>query len=133
LLLRLNVNYLEHISHSVFRGVFLNSSMLISPCSADIIIALCAFTALEVAHLAFLGSWSSEVFAAITESVGAVTGIIIGAKNLEGGINFSMKNQSKIVVLNRIARMRRIVRADTQFFLLSLFSPFHIALSMEKQ
>ena len=48
------------------------------------LIAICAFTALEVAHLAFLGSWSSEVFAAITEPVGTVTGIIIGAKNLEG-------------------------------------------------
>jgi hypothetical protein len=117
------VNYLEPISHSVFRDMFLNSSMLISPCSADIIIALCAFTILKVVHLAFLGSWSSEVFAAITEPVGTVTGIIIAQKiYLEGGINFRMKNQSKIVVLNRIARMRRIVRADTQFSLLSLLS-----------
>jgi len=44
------------------------------------LIAVCALTALEVAHLAFLGSWNSEIFAAITGLVGTVTGIIIGAK-----------------------------------------------------
>jgi len=31
-------------------------------------------------HLAFLGVWNSEIFAAITGLVGTVTGIIIGAK-----------------------------------------------------
>jgi hypothetical protein len=35
-------------------------------------------------------------------------------ENLEGGINFSMKNQPKIVILNRIERARRIVKTDTQ-------------------
>ena len=35
---------------------------------------------LEVAHMAFLGSWSSEVFAAITGLAGTVTGIIVGQK-----------------------------------------------------
>ena len=44
------------------------------------LIAVFALTALEVAHLAFLGSWNSEIFAAITGLVGTVTGIIVGAK-----------------------------------------------------
>jgi hypothetical protein len=44
------------------------------------LIAVCALTALEVAHIAFLGSWNSEIFAAITGLVGTVTGMIIGAK-----------------------------------------------------
>ena len=35
---------------------------------------------LEVAHLAFLGSWNSEVFAAITGLVGIVTGVFVGQK-----------------------------------------------------
>jgi hypothetical protein len=39
--------------------------------------ALC-LTCLEVAHLAFLGIWNSEVFAAITALAGAVTGVFIG-------------------------------------------------------
>lgn len=44
------------------------------------LIAMIALTALEIAHLVFLGVWNSEIFAAITGLVGAVTGIIIGAK-----------------------------------------------------
>ena len=35
---------------------------------------------LEVAHMAFLGSWNSEVFAAITGLAGTITGIILGSK-----------------------------------------------------
>ncbi len=35
---------------------------------------------LEVAHLAFLGTWSSEIFAAITGLIGTVTGIFVGQK-----------------------------------------------------
>ena len=35
---------------------------------------------LEVAHLAFLGSWSSEVFASITGLSGTVIGIFVGHK-----------------------------------------------------
>ena len=35
---------------------------------------------LEVAHMAFLGTWSSEVFAGITGLIGTVTGIIVGQK-----------------------------------------------------
>ena len=35
---------------------------------------------LEVAHMAFLGSWNSEVFAGITGIIGTVTGILVGQK-----------------------------------------------------
>ena len=59
--------------------------LLLMPVAIIGLIALCAFTILKVVHLAFLGSWSSEVFAAITEPVGTVTGIIIAQKiYLEG-------------------------------------------------
>ena len=37
-------------------------------------------TALEIAHMAFMGSWSSEVFAAITGLSGTVMGIFVGRK-----------------------------------------------------
>ena len=37
-------------------------------------------SALEVAHMAFLGSWSSEVFAAISGLSGTVVGIFVGQK-----------------------------------------------------
>lgn len=33
---------------------------------------------LETAHMAFLRSWNSEVFAAMTGLVGTVTGVLIG-------------------------------------------------------
>jgi hypothetical protein len=36
---------------------------------------------LEVAHMAFLGSWSSEIFAAITGLSGTITGIFVGQKS----------------------------------------------------
>jgi hypothetical protein len=32
---------------------------------------------LEVAHMAFLGSWSSEIFAAISGLIGTVSGVLI--------------------------------------------------------
>lgn len=35
---------------------------------------------LEVAHMAFMGTWNSEVFAAITGLAGTVTGIFVGSK-----------------------------------------------------
>ncbi|MGD6933757.1 MAG: hypothetical protein ACQCN5_06080 [Candidatus Bathyarchaeia archaeon] len=45
-------------------------------------IALTAcFTAIEIAHLALLGSWNSEVFAAITGLAGTITGILISQKS----------------------------------------------------
>jgi len=37
-------------------------------------------TILEVAHMALLGKWNSEVFAAITGLTGTVTGIFISQK-----------------------------------------------------
>jgi hypothetical protein len=36
--------------------------------------------AVEIAHLAILRTWNSEVFSAITGLVGTVTGIIMGQK-----------------------------------------------------
>ena len=36
---------------------------------------------LEVAHLAFLGSWSSEIFSAITCLSGTVMGVFVGQKS----------------------------------------------------
>ncbi len=45
-------------------------------------IALTAcFTAIEIAHLALLGTWNSEVFAAITGLAGTITGILISQKS----------------------------------------------------
>jgi len=35
-------------------------------------------SALEIAHMAFLGSWNSEIFAAITGLIGTVSGVLIG-------------------------------------------------------
>ncbi|MCW3983862.1 MAG: hypothetical protein NWE96_07680 [Candidatus Bathyarchaeota archaeon] len=47
-----------------------------------VVIALIfCLTALEISHLAFLGTWSSEVFAAITGLTGTVTGILISQKS----------------------------------------------------
>ena len=34
-------------------------------------------SALEVAHMAFLGSWSSEIFAAVSGLIGTVSGVLI--------------------------------------------------------
>lgn len=39
--------------------------------------AIC-LTGLEVACLAFLKTWSSEIFAAITGLIGTVTGVLVG-------------------------------------------------------
>ena len=36
---------------------------------------------LEVAHLAFLGTWSSEVFAVISGLSGTITGVFVGQKS----------------------------------------------------
>ena len=38
-------------------------------------------SAIEIANLAFLGTWNSEVFAAITGLTGTVTGILISRKS----------------------------------------------------
>jgi len=37
-------------------------------------------TALEIAHMAFLGKWNSEIFTAITSLVGTIMGILISSK-----------------------------------------------------
>jgi len=37
-------------------------------------------SALEIAHMAFLGTWNSEIFAGITGLIGTVSGILIGQK-----------------------------------------------------
>jgi hypothetical protein len=39
-----------------------------------------SLTALEIAHLALLHTWNSEVFAAITGLAGTITGILIAQK-----------------------------------------------------
>jgi hypothetical protein len=35
-------------------------------------------SAVEIAHMAFLHTWNSEVFAAITGLIGTITGVLIG-------------------------------------------------------
>ena len=37
-------------------------------------------SALEITHMAFLGTWNSEIFAGITGLIGTVSGILIGQK-----------------------------------------------------
>ena len=37
-------------------------------------------SAIEIAHIAFLGRWNSEVFAAITGLIGTVSGVLIGQR-----------------------------------------------------
>lgn len=37
-------------------------------------------SALEVAHMALLHTWNSEVFAAITGLIGTISGVLIGRK-----------------------------------------------------
>jgi hypothetical protein len=37
-------------------------------------------SALEIAHMASLGTWNSEIFAGITGLIGTVSGILIGQK-----------------------------------------------------
>ena len=42
-----------------------------------------SLTALEIAHLALLGTWNSEVFAAITGLTGTITGVLISQRTGE--------------------------------------------------
>jgi uncharacterized protein YqgC (DUF456 family) len=44
------------------------------------IAALVSLTVLEVAHMAFLESWNSEIFAAITSIIGAILGVFISQR-----------------------------------------------------
>ena len=48
-----------------------------------IAMTLC-LSGLEVAHMAFLGTWNSEVFAAITGLVGTIVGLFVGKKHDKG-------------------------------------------------
>lgn len=43
-----------------------------------IIVALIGLVALELAHVIFLRSWNSEVFAAITGLIGTISGVFLG-------------------------------------------------------
>ena len=45
------------------------------------IAAITVLTIIEVAHIIFLNSWNSKVFAALTRLIGTVTGIVIGSKD----------------------------------------------------
>jgi len=44
------------------------------------IFALIGLVVLEVAHMAFLGSWNSEIFAVITSIIGAIFGVFISQR-----------------------------------------------------
>ena len=37
-------------------------------------------SAVEIVHIAFLGEWNSEIFAAITGLIGTVSGVLIGQR-----------------------------------------------------
>jgi hypothetical protein len=42
-----------------------------------------SLTAMEIAHVALLGVWNSEIFAAITGMAGTVTGVLISQRTGE--------------------------------------------------
>jgi uncharacterized protein YqgC (DUF456 family) len=44
------------------------------------IIALIGLVAIEVAHMAFLRAWNSEIFSAITALIGTILGVFISQK-----------------------------------------------------
>lgn len=44
------------------------------------ITALIALTILEITHIIFLKTWSSEIFAAITSIIGTILGIFVSQK-----------------------------------------------------
>jgi len=44
------------------------------------VVAIVALTILEVAHMAFLGSWNTEIFTGIMSVVTFILGIFIGQK-----------------------------------------------------
>jgi hypothetical protein len=57
----------------------LPSERLVLGTKFAIAMTLC-FTAIEIAHLALLGTWNSEVFAGIMGLSGTITGILISQK-----------------------------------------------------
>jgi len=42
--------------------------------------SLVSLVALEIAHIAFLGAWNSEIFAAITALIGTISGVFLSQK-----------------------------------------------------
>jgi hypothetical protein len=44
------------------------------------IAALIGLVIIEVAHMAFLGAWNSEIFSAITTLIGTILGVFISQK-----------------------------------------------------
>ena len=42
--------------------------------------SLIALTTLQLAHMAFMGRWSNEIFAAITGLIGTIIGVFFGKK-----------------------------------------------------
>jgi uncharacterized protein YqgC (DUF456 family) len=44
------------------------------------IMALIVLTILEIAHLVFLKTWNSEIFAALTSIIGTILGVFISQK-----------------------------------------------------
>jgi hypothetical protein len=55
-----------------------SEKLVLAVCFA--IAALIGLVILEVAHMAYLGSWNSEIFAAITGLIGTISGIFISQK-----------------------------------------------------
>lgn len=55
------------------------SERLVYGVKFTIIMTLC-LTALQIAHMALLGRWNSEIFAAITGLTGTVSGVLIGQR-----------------------------------------------------
>jgi hypothetical protein len=42
---------------------------------------IASLSALEATHMAFMGTWNSEIFAAITGISGAIVGLFVGKKS----------------------------------------------------
>jgi len=73
--------------NSIRRALTRRRGMIEVPPSERLVLAvyvtlasIAGLTALEIAHLAFLGSWNQEVFSAITGLIGTVIGTLIGVK-----------------------------------------------------
>jgi len=44
------------------------------------IACIVALTGLEAVHIVYIGTWNSEIFAAITGLIGTIVGLFLGAK-----------------------------------------------------
>jgi hypothetical protein len=65
---------------STTTGEILPSERLVLGTKFAIAFTFC-LSAIEIANLALLGTWNSEVFAAITGLAGTITGILISQKS----------------------------------------------------